>query len=141
MASIEAAQSASEYDEPWRASRAAEMADEFEFNVTDSERRAAADPGYLRPYGGGEAYDRAMALQALSLYVMADEHPWAAEAIAAFLPIAKAERGGKDDDPSLDNHIELTVKNAAFGGRGGSVSVKRCVARGWERHGRWRGPP
>ena len=34
-----------------------------------------------------------------------------------------------------------TVKNAAFGGRGGSVSVKRCFGRGWERRGRRRGSP
>ena len=38
-------------------------------------------------------------------------------------------------------NMKSTVKNAAFGGRGGSVSVKRCVGRGWERRGRRRGSP
>ena len=42
---------------------------------------------------------------------MADQDRCGAEAIAAFLPIAKeAERGGKADDPSLDNHIDCLAQ-------------------------------
>jgi hypothetical protein len=35
---------------------------------------------------------------------------WGDEAIVAFLPIARAARGGKDDDPSLDNHIDCLAR-------------------------------
>ena len=108
---LKAAQSVAEYDEPWSASRAAEIASEFEFNVTDSERRAVADPSYLRPFGGGEALDREMALQALSIWApTADQDRYGAEVVAAFLPIAKAQRGGKDDDPAFVNHIDCLAQ-------------------------------
>ena len=110
-AAIEAGEAAdAECGEPWDASRAAEIAAEFEAGAIDSERRAAADPRYLRPFGGGEAYDREMAKDALCRHVMADQDRWGAEAIAAFLPIAKEARGGKDDDPSLDNHIDCLAQ-------------------------------
>ena len=108
---LKAAQSFADYGEPVeRLSRAAEIVAEFEADAIYSERRGAADTSYLRPFGGGEAYDREMAKDALCLHVMADQGPWGAEAIAAFLPIAKEARGGKDDDPALDNHIDCLAQ-------------------------------
>ena len=122
---LKAAQSDAEYDE-WSATRAAEVADEFEFNVTDSERRAVADPNYFRPFGGGAAYDREMALQALSIWADIDEQDrYGAEAVAEFLPIAKAARGGKDDDPAMDNHTDCLAQ--AFVSR--FIAKKKAAAR------------
>jgi hypothetical protein len=98
----------------WERQCAAETVKYFETEhdevVADAERRAAADPRSTRPFGGGEAYDRTMAREALGLHDLADQQLWGAEAIAAFLPIAKAARGGKDDDPSLDNHIDCLAR-------------------------------
>ena len=68
-------------------------------------RRIAADPNYLRPFGGGDGYARAMVDDHLHLYSTALQERWRDEAIATFLPIARAERGGKDD-PSLDLRID-----------------------------------
>jgi hypothetical protein len=107
---LKASQSDAEYGQPWSAARAAEIAAGFESDVTASERRAAADPSYLRPFGGGAAYDREMARQALGLRDMADQRQWGAEAIEAFMPIAKAARSGKEDDPSLDNHLDCLAQ-------------------------------
>jgi hypothetical protein len=98
----------------WERQCAAETVKYFETEhdevVADAERRAAADPRSTRPHGGGEAYDRAMAKEALGLHDLADQQLWGDEAIAAFLPIAKAARGGKDNDPSLDNHIDCLAR-------------------------------
>jgi archaellum biogenesis ATPase FlaH len=48
-----------------------------------------------------------MAQSALAQANSADQARWGAEAIEAFLPIAKAARSGKDDDPNLDVHIDV----------------------------------
>lgn len=69
-------------------------------------RRIAADPNYLRLFGGGDGYARQMVVEALGLYKMADQEGWRDEAIEEFLPIARAARGGKDDDPSMDLRID-----------------------------------
>ena len=68
-------------------------------------RRVAADPNYLRPFGGGEAYDRQMAKDALCAYSVAEQDRWGEKAIAEFLPLARAARGGADD-PSMDSRID-----------------------------------
>jgi AAA domain len=105
----------SDDDDPvdeWERECAAETVRYFETEhdevVADAERRYAADPRSARPYGGGEAYDRAMARSALASFAsLADQAKWGAEAVEAFLPIAKEARGGKDDDPNLDIHIDM----------------------------------
>ncbi len=113
----QASPSSDDDDDPvanWERECAAETVKYFETEhdevVADAERRAAADPRSTRPFGGGEAYDRAMAREALGCCNIADQDQWGAEAIAAFLPIAKEARGGKDDDPSLDNHIDCLAR-------------------------------
>ena len=68
-------------------------------------RRIAADPNYLRPFGGGDGYARAMVDDHPHLYSVALQDRWRDEAIAAFLPIAAAARGGKDD-PAMDLRID-----------------------------------
>ena len=68
-------------------------------------RRIAADPSYLRPFGGGDGYARAMMSDHLHLYSTALQDQWGDEATATFLPIAAAARGGKDD-PAMDLRID-----------------------------------
>ena len=68
-------------------------------------RRLAADQNYLRPFGGGDGYARAMMSDHLHLYSMALQAQWGDEATATFLPIAQAARGGKDD-PAVDLRID-----------------------------------
>ena len=103
---LKEAQGNAEFGEPWSASRAAEIAAELEVDAIDAERRVAADPRCLRPFGGGEAFDRAVARESLCCASIADQNKWGAEAVEAFLPIAKAARGGKDDDPASEVHID-----------------------------------
>jgi len=79
----------------WDAERAAIIAAELEADVTDSERRAAADPRSTRPHGGGEAYDRAMVREAPGLHDLADQQLWGDEAIAAFLPMPRRRAAAK----------------------------------------------
>jgi hypothetical protein len=94
----------------WTPETATALAAQFEADCTDAERRAILDPRSVRPFGGGEAYDRHMAQDALGRFKEADRDRWGDEAIATFLPLAKALRGGVDDDPAFDLKTELLAQ-------------------------------
>ena len=94
----------------WDRECAAETVEYFETGhdavVADWERRAATDPRCFRLFGGGEALDRARALDAFACVDGADQEKWGDEAIAAFLPMAIALRSGADDDPAFDEETD-----------------------------------